>query len=277
MAFSEEELERYSRHIILKGVGLAGQKKLAAGKVLVVGAGGLGAPVLMYLAASGVGTLGIMDDDVVDLSNLQRQIIHTTDRIGKSKAESAAEQIHQMNPHVNIQLYQQRAAVDNLAEIILQYDFVIDAVDNFSSKFLINDACVLAGKPFSHGGIREFHGQLLTYVPGEGPCYRCIFEEVPEDGIVDSCSQAGVLGTLPGIIGSLQALEAQKYLLGVGELLTGQMITFEGLTMDFRKISFPKPSPHCRVCGGNADITQLREENYKTKFSCRILSKEERK
>ena len=277
MAFSEEELERYSRHIILKGVGLAGQKKLAAGKVLVVGAGGLGAPVLMYLAASGVGTLGIMDDDVVDLSNLQRQIIHTTDRIGKSKAESAAEQIHQMNPHVNIQLYREQAEVDNLAEIVCQYDFVIDAVDNFSSKFLINDACVLAGKPFSHGGIREFHGQLLTYVPGEGPCYRCIFEEVPEDGIVDSCSQAGVLGTLPGIVGSLQALEAQKYLLGVGELLTGQMLTFEGLTMEFRKISFPKSSPHCRVCGGNADITELRKENYKTKSSCQILTREGRK
>lgn len=272
MAFSAEELERYSRHVILKGVGLAGQKKLAAGKVLVIGAGGLGSPVLMYLAASGVGTIGIMDDDVVDVSNLQRQIIHGTEQVGLSKAESAAKRVQEINPYVKTIVYQERAAAGNLAEIIRSYDFIVDGVDNFSSKFLINDACVLEKKPFSHGGIREFSGQLMTYVPGEGPCYRCIFEEIPPDGEVDSCSQAGVLGTLPGVIGSLQALEVQKYLTGAGELLTGQMLTFDGLSMQFRNIPFSGNSPHCRVCGERADIRELKEENYRQKPACSVLS-----
>ncbi len=274
MALSAEELERYSRHIILQGVGLAGQKKLAAGKVLVIGAGGLGSPVLMYLAASGVGTIGIMDDDVVDKSNLQRQIIHSTGQVGFSKAESAAGRIEKINPYIKTVIYKERAAAENLLEIISQYDFIVDGVDNFSSKFLINDACVLAQKPFSHGGIREFSGQLMTYVPGEGPCYRCIFEEIPPDGEVDSCSQAGVLGTLPGIIGSLQALEVQKYLIGTGELLTGHMLTFDGLTMQFRKIPFSGKSPHCRVCGERADIMELKEENYRPKQACTVLPKD---
>lgn len=273
MALSAEELERYSRHIILKGVGLAGQKKLAAAKVLVIGAGGLGAPILMYLAASGVGTIGIMDDDVVDVSNLQRQIIHGTGQVGCWKAESAAKRVQEINPYVKTLLYKERAAAENLAEIIRSYDFIVDGVDNFSSKFLINDACVLEKKPFSHGGIREFSGQLMTYVPGEGPCYRCIFEEIPPDGEVDSCSQAGVLGTLPGIIGSLQALEVQKYLIGTGELLTGQMLTFDGLAMQFRKVPFSGSSPHCRVCGERADITELKEENYRQKPACTVLPK----
>lgn len=186
MALSQEELERYSRHIILKGVGLSGQKKLLQGKVLVIGAGGLGAPVLMYLAASGVGTLGIMDDDVVDRSNLQRQIIHGTADIGRSKVRSAAARVKDINPHVETVLYEERAEAENLMEILSKYDFIIDAVDSFASKFLINDACVLAKKPFCHGGIREFQGQVMTYVPGCGPCYRCIFEEIPADGQIDS-------------------------------------------------------------------------------------------
>ena len=218
MALSQEELERYSRHIILKGVGLSGQKKLLQGKVLVIGAGGLGAPVLMYLAASGVGTLGIMDDDVVDRSNLQRQIIHGTADIGRSKVRSAAARVKDINPHVETVLYEERAEAENLMEILSKYDFIIDAVDSFASKFLINDACVLAKKPFCHGGIREFQGQVMTYVPGCGPCYRCIFEEIPADGQIDSCSQAGVLGTMPGHLPLLvggTGLYVQSLLYGV--------------------------------------------------------------
>ena len=274
MALSQEELERYSRHIILKGVGLSGQKKLLQGKVLVIGAGGLGAPVLMYLAASGVGTLGIMDDDVVDRSNLQRQIIHGTADIGRSKVRSAAVRVKDINPHVETVLYEERAEAENLMEILSKYDFIIDAVDSFASKFLINDACVLAKKPFCHGGIREFQGQVMTYVPGCGPCYRCIFEEIPADGQIDSCSQAGVLGTMPGIIGSLQALEAQKYLLGTGDLLTGAMLVFDGLSMEFRKVKFSKASPSCRVCGEKADIKTLEKSEYEVAAACQWNGKQ---
>lgn len=268
MAFSEEQLERYSRHIILKGVGVSGQKKLLSSKVLVIGAGGLGAPALMYLAASGVGTLGIADDDRVELSNLQRQVIHGTSEVGEYKAESAERRVKEINPDVQTILYKERMTADNIAGIIKDYDFILDGVDNFATKFLINDACVLAGKPFCHAGIRGFYGQVMTYVPGEGPCYRCIFEEIPPEGFMDSCSQAGVLGTLPGVIGSLQALEAQKYLLGAGELLTGKILTFDGLTMKFRTVDVPDASPHCRVCGGKADILELTDSEYKEKKTC---------
>lgn len=264
MEFSEEEQERYSRQIMLEEVGLKGQKRLADGKVLVIGAGGLGAPVLMYLAAAGVGLLGIMDEDVVDVSNLQRQIIHSTQKIGTPKAESARECIQKINPHIKTRVYRERATAKNLAEIVKQYDFVVDAVDNFASKFLINDACVLAQKPFSHGGIREFSGQLMTYVPGEGPCYRCIFEEVPTEEAVEVPANLGVLGPVAGVIGSLQALEVQKYLLGAGSLLTGQMLTFDGKTMRFRSIPFTNSSQHCRVCGEKPDIISLVEKNYRT-------------
>ena len=263
MAFTEDQLERYSRHLILKGVGVAGQKKLLEGKVLVIGAGGLGSPAILYLAASGVGTIGIVDGDKVDLSNLQRQVIHANDAVGMSKAESAAKRVKEINPDVQVKLHTEYVTADNIEKLIEPYDFIIDGVDNFATKFLINDACVLAKKPFCHAGIREFYGQVLTYVPGEGPCYRCVFEEVPEDGAVDTCSTAGVIGSIPGIIGSIQALEAQKYLTGAGELLTGKILTFDGLTMKFRTVDIPQPSQTCRVCGEKADIHELKREEYK--------------
>ena len=262
MKLTEEQIERYSRHLILKGVGVAGQKKLLESKVLVIGAGGLGSPAILYLAASGVGTIGIADGDRVELTNLQRQVIHSNDAVGMSKVESAGRRVKEINPEVKVNLYPDRVHTENIGKLIESYDFIIDGVDNFATKFLINDACVLAKKPFCHAGIREFYGQVLTYVPGEGPCYRCIFEEIPEDGAVDRCSTAGVIGSIPGIIGSIQALEAQKYLTGVGELLTGKMLTFDGLTMKFRTVDIPKHSRTCRVCGEKADIRELKKEEY---------------
>lgn len=252
MALTKEQLERYSRHIILKGVGAFGQEKLLDSKVLVIGAGGLGSPVIMYLAACGIGTIGIADGDVVDLSNLQRQIIHRTDAVGTAKVESAARRVKEINPEVKVILYPERVTAETIGSMVEDYDFIIVGVDNFTARFLINDACVLAEKPFCHGGIQEFYGQVMTYVPGQGPCYRCLFEEIPPEGDVDRSSQAGVLGTLPGIIGSIQALEAQKYLLGTGELLTGKILTFDGLKMAFRTIEIPESSPKCRVCGEGA-------------------------
>lgn len=263
MALTQDQKERYSRHIKLKGFGAAGQEKLLSSRVLVIGAGGLGAPALMYLAAAGVGTLGIADYDVVELSNLQRQVIHGTPDIGISKAESAASFVHRLNPDVRTVLHQEYITAQNIGDLIDGYDFVLDAVDNFSSKFLINDACVLAGKAFCHAGVLGFYGQIMTYVPGQGPCYRCVFEEIPSDGEVDDCSSMGVLGTIPGILGSLQALEAQKYLTGSGELLTGKILTFDGLTMQFRTVEIPESSGYCRVCGDAADIIELKEENYR--------------
>ncbi len=263
MVFTESQKERYSRHIMLPEIGIPGQQKLCSAKVLVIGAGGLGTPALMYLAAAGVGTLGIVDDDVVDLSNLQRQVIHGTPDIGISKAESARSSVHRINPEVRVELYRERITADNIAEIVAGYDFVLDAVDNFSSKFLINDACVLGKKPFCHAGVRGFGGQIITYVPGQGPCCRCIFEEIPPEEERDSSRQKGILGTIPGILGSMQALEAQKYLLGSGELLTGRMLVFDGLAMKFREVGIPKRSVHCRVCGPEADIAILKEEEYR--------------
>lgn len=271
---TEEQLERYSRHLILKGIGVAGQKKLLESKVLVIGAGGLGSPAIMYLAASGVGTIGIADGDEVDLSNMQRQIIHRNEAIGTSKALSAARRVKEINPDVQVNVYEERVNSENIGKIIESYDFIIDGVDNFATKFLINDACVLAKKPFCHAGIREFYGQVLTYVPGEGPCYRCIFEEIPKAGDVDYCSALGVLGSIPGIVGSIQALEAQKYLTGKGELLTGKMLRIDGLTMQFRRISIPNHSETCRVCGKHANIHELKKEEYEVS-SCQLKVEEE--
>lgn len=255
----EVDMERYSRHLLLENVGLAGQKKLLHSKVLIVGAGGLGAPAALYLAAAGVGTLGIVDDDKVELSNLQRQIIHTTQNIGKEKVSSAKEMLNRINPDVSVVCYPERVTPENVMEIISGYDFIIDGVDNFPTKFMINDACVIAEKPFCHGGILQFQGQFMTYVPQKGPCYRCIFEDIPEEGSIPSCREAGVLGVMAGIIGSLQGLEALKYLLGIGELMTGRMLVFNGLSMKFREVPFRHPSPSCRVCGQYADIQDVRE------------------
>ncbi|MBQ9749543.1 MAG: thiazole biosynthesis adenylyltransferase ThiF [Clostridia bacterium] len=257
MAFTNEQLERYSRHIILKEIGVKGQKKLLGAKVLIIGAGGLGAPAAMYLAAAGVGTIGIVDADEVDLSNLQRQIIHATDDVGKPKVQSAKETMNKMNPDVTVNAYHEFVTSENILELIRDYDFIIDGTDNFPAKFLINDACVMAKKPFSHAGIIRFKGQLMTYVPGEGPCYRCVFKNPPPKDAVPTCKQAGVVGAMGGVIGSLQAMEAIKYITGVGELLTGSLLTFDAIKMNFHKIKLPKVGDGCAVCGTHPTITKL--------------------
>lgn len=257
MAFTNEQLERYSRHIILQEVGAKGQKKLLNAKVLIIGAGGLGAPAAMYLAAAGVGTIGIVDADEVDLSNLQRQIIHATKDVGKPKVTSAKETMNEMNPDVTVNTYHTFVTSANILELVEEYDFVIDGTDNFPAKFLINDACVMAKKPFSHAGIIRFKGQLMTYVPGEGPCYRCIFQSPPPKDAVPTCKQAGVIGAMGGVIGSLQAMEALKYILGVGELLVGKLLTYDALKMEFRTVKLPGHGKGCAVCSENPTITEL--------------------
>lgn len=258
MAFSNEQLERYSRHIILQEVGAKGQKKLLNSKVLVIGTGGLGAPAAMFLGAAGVGTIGLVDFDVVELSNLQRQIIHLTKDVGKPKVISGKETINEMNPEVDVITYKEWVSASNITDIIKDkdYDFIIDGTDNFPAKFLINDACVLNNKPFSHAGIIRFKGQTMTYVPGEGPCYRCIFKEPPPKDAVPTCKQAGVLGVMGGVIGTIQATEAVKYILGQGELLTGKLLTYDALNMDFRKIKLA-PRKSCQVCGETPTIKEL--------------------
>ena len=256
MAFTNEQLERYSRHIILQEVGVKGQKKLLNASVLIIGAGGLGAPAALYLAAAGVGTIGIVDADEVDLSNLQRQVIPTTNDVGKAKVKSAAETMEAINPDVTVKTYRTFVDSTNIMDLIKDYDFIIDGTDNFPAKFLINDACVMAGKPFSHAGIIRFKGQLMTYVPGEGPCYRCVFKNPPPKDAVPTCKQAGVIGAMGGVIGSLQAMEAIKYIIGKGELLTGKLLTYDALKMEFHTIKLPKDH-HCAVCGDEPTITEL--------------------
>jgi molybdopterin/thiamine biosynthesis adenylyltransferase len=253
--FTEEDLQRYSRHILLQDVGVEGQEKIRNGKVLVVGAGGLGAPVALYLAAAGVGTIGIVDGDVVDLSNLQRQVIHFTPDVNRPKVQSAKEKIQLINPNVKVNTYQEFLAADNALDIIKDYDFIVDGTDNFPVKFLINDACVMAGKPFSHGGILRFEGQTFTHLPGTA-CYRCMFIAPPPAGSVPTCSQAGVLGAIAGMLGTIQAAETLKYLTGVGQLLTNQLLTFNAKTMDFRKIKTHQ-NTHCPLCGEHPTVTQL--------------------
>ena len=257
MAFTNEQLERYSRHIILKEVGAKGQKKLLNSSVLIIGAGGLGSPAALYLAAAGVGTIGIADADEVDLSNLQRQVIHATKDIGKAKVLSAKESMEAINPDVTVKTYQTFVDSETIMDLIKDYDFIIDGTDNFPAKFLINDACVMAKKPFSHAGILRFQGQLMTYVPGEGPCYRCVFKDPPPKDAVPTCKQAGVIGAMGGVIGSLQAMEAIKYILGVGDLLTGYLLTYDALTMEFRKIKLPQHVKNCPGCGEHPTITEL--------------------
>lgn len=255
MAMTDEQIERYSRHIILKEVGAKGQKKLLNSKVLIIGAGGLGTPVALYLAAAGVGHIGIVDADEVDLSNLQRQVIHSTADIGKAKVKSAKESMVAINPDVEVTTYRMFVDASNVRELIRDYDFIIDGTDNFPAKFLINDACVLEKKPFSHAGIIRFQGQLMTYVPGEGPCYRCVFKNPPPKDAVPTCKQAGVIGAMAGTIGTLQAMEAIKYIIGKGELLTGKLLTYDALKMEFRKINL-KRDCNCAVCGDNPTILE---------------------
>ncbi len=258
MAFSNEQLERYSRHIILKEVGVKGQKKLLESKVLIIGAGGLGAPAALYLAAAGVGTIGIVDADVVDLSNLQRQVIHATSDIGKPKVKSAEESMTAINPDVKVNAIQTFVTSENVMELIKDYDFVLDGTDNFPAKFLINDACVMAKKPFCHAGIIRFKGQLMTWIPdADVPCYRCVFKEPPPKDAVPTCKQAGVIGAMAGVIGCLQALEAVKYITGAGELLTGHLLTYDALKNDFHKIKLPPRGKGCAVCADEPTITKL--------------------
>ena len=259
MDLSEEQIERYSRHIILKDVGLEGQTRIQQGKVLIIGLGGLGAPAALYLAAAGVGTLGLVDGDVVDLSNLQRQVIHFTSDVGRPKVISAKEKIEQINPDVKVNTYQERAFASNIMDLIRDYDFVLDGTDNFPAKFLINDACVLARKPFSHGGILRFDGQTLTSLPGQTACYRCVFENPPPKGAVPSCSQAGILGAIAGMLGTIQAAEVLKFLVRKGDLLTNRLLIFNALTMDFRTVRVKK-NPACPVCGESPRITKLVDE-----------------
>ena len=240
MNLNDDQIERYSRHIILQGIGGEGQEKLLNSRVLIIGAGGLGAPVALYLAAAGVGHIGIIDADVVDLSNLQRQVIHFTQDVGRPKVESAKEKMNQINPDVTVTTYYDLFTKDNALDMIHDYDFIVDGTDSFPSKFLINDACVIGKKPFSHGGILRFDGQTMTHVPGTAS-YRCVFKNPPPKNAVPTCSQAGVFGAVAGMLGTIQAAEAIRYLTGVGELLTNRLLIFDAFNMRFRTVRV-KPS-----------------------------------
>jgi molybdopterin-synthase adenylyltransferase len=255
---NDQQVERYSRHILLKEVGGKGQKKLLAGRVLIIGAGGLGAPIALYLAAAGVGTIGIADADDVHISNLQRQVIHFTPDIGKPKVESAREKMIAINPDVTVHAYREWVSVANINDIIADYDFVIDGTDNFAAKFLINDACVLAGKPYSHGGILQFFGQTLTVRPGQSACYRCLFPSPPPKDAIPTCAQAGVFGVLPGVIGTIQATEAIKFLLGIGKLLDDRILMYDANDMEFRTVDIRK-NTRCPICGEHPTITELKD------------------
>lgn len=256
MEFTEEQIQRYSRHIILSEVGGKGQKKLLSAKVFIVGAGGLGCPVGYYLTAAGVGTIGIIDNDTVELSNLQRQIAHSIHTLGIPKVESAKRTFEALNPDVRIVAIKDRITKDNIIDLIKDYDIVVDGSDNFPTRYLVNDACVMLGKPLVSGAILRFEGQVTTILPGEGHCYRCLFEEPPPPGLVPSCQEAGVLGVLPGVVGALQATEVLKLILGKGEVLKNELLIYNALNTSFRKIKV-KRNPHCPVCGDNPTIKEL--------------------
>ena len=255
-AFSQEEMLRYSRHLIMPEVGLEGQEKLRAAKVLIVGAGGLGSPLALYLAAAGVGTLGIVDFDKVDLTNLHRQLLHGTADVGRPKLASARERILEVNPHVRVETYETRLTSENALEIIAQYDIVVDGTDNFPTRYLVNDACVLLGKANVYGSIFRFDGQVSVFDATRGPCYRCLYATPPPPGLVPSCAEGGVLGVLPGIVGTLQALETIKLIIGKGEPLIGRLVLFDALTLKFRELRLKK-NPECPVCGEHPTIDAL--------------------
>jgi len=255
MALNDDQILRYSRQILLKDVGGAGQEKILSSKVLVIGTGGLGAPAALYLAAAGVGTIGIVDGDNVDISNLQRQVIHFTKDIDRPKVVSAREKMEAINPDVKVVTYEERVFASNISGIIEGYDFIIDGTDNFPAKFLINDACVMGKKPFSHGGILRFDGQTMTHVPGSA-CYRCVFKNPPPKGAVPTCSEAGILGPVAGMLGTIQAAEALKYVLGKGKLLTDRLLIFNAFNMEFREVKFSR-NPTCPICGDKPVITEL--------------------
>lgn len=257
--FTEDEISRYSRHILLREVGGVGQAKLREARVLLVGAGGLGSPLLMYLAAAGVGTIGLVDDDVVDLSNLQRQIAHTTGSLGTPKVESAIARANAINPLVKIVPHRTRLGVENILEVFAEYDIVCDGTDNFPTRFLISDACVLAKKTLVSAAVLRFDGQLSTFKPhaGEGcPCYRCLYPAPPPDGLVPTCSEAGVLGAVTGVMGTLQATEVLKEILGIGESMSGRVLVWDALSARFRTIKL-RPDPACIACGPHATLKDL--------------------
>jgi adenylyltransferase/sulfurtransferase len=253
---SNEEIKRYSRHLIMPEVGLDGQRKLKAGSVLCIGAGGLGSPAAMYLAAAGVGTIGVVDFDVVDYSNLQRQIIHGTPDVGRSKLASAKDRLLALNPHVDVQTYETALSSENALKLFEPYDVILDGTDNFPTRYLTNDACVLLGKPNAYGSIFRFEGQASVFATKDGPCYRCLYPEPPPPGLVPSCAEGGVLGVLPGIIGVIQATEAVKLITGIGEPLIGRFLLYDALKMRFRELKVPK-DPECPVCGKNPTVTKL--------------------
>src|SRR2546423_1115732 len=252
----KDEILRYSRHLIMPEVALEGQKKLKAAKVLCIGAGGLGSPLALYLAAAGVGRLGIVDFDVVDFTNLQRQIIHSTANVGRPKLDSAKERIAEINPYVQVDKHEVALISENALELFADYDIVVDGTDNFPTRYLVNDACVLMGKPNVYGSIFRFEGQATVFYAKEGPCYRCLYPEPPPPGLVPSCAEGGVLGVLPGIIGVMQAIETVKLILGKGESLIGRLVLFDALKMQFRELKLRK-NPDCPVCGVNPTITEL--------------------
>lgn len=253
---SNEEIKRYSRHLTLPGFGVQGQHKLRDGSVLIIGAGGLGSPVGMYLAAAGVGRLGLVDFDIVDVSDLQRQIAHGSSDIGRPKARSMQETLVELNPHVDIELFETRLTRDNALKIAENFDVIIDGSDNFATRYLVNDVCVLLGKPNVYGAIFHFDGQASVFDASRGPCYRCLFAEPPPPGVAPSCAEGGVLGILPGIIGVIQATEAVKLLLGEGRTLVGRLLLYQALSMTFRELKLHK-NPDCPMCGENPTITEL--------------------
>jgi molybdopterin-synthase adenylyltransferase len=260
--FSEDEIVRYSRHILLREVGGEGQARLRAARVLIVGAGGLGSPLGLYLAAAGVGTIGIVDDDRVELSNLQRQIAHGTDRLGAGKAASAGAAMRAINPGVAVEAHETRLSAANALQLVSAYDIVCDGTDNFATRFLVNDACVLARRTLVSAAVLRFEGQLSTFRPhvhtaeGHGPCYRCLYPEMPEPGTVPTCSEAGVLGAVTGVMGSLQATEVMKEIIGIGESLSGRLLIWDALATRFRTVAFRR-DPACAACGDQPTITDL--------------------
>lgn len=266
MELTDQQFERYARHLILDEVGEDGQMRLLGSRVLVVGAGGLGAPLLLYLAAAGVGTLGVVDDDVVELSNLQRQVIHTTDQLGSAKVDSASDMLSRINPDVRVNRHQTRLGFDNAESIISGYDLVADGTDNFGTRFLLNDVCFLLGKPLVSAALLRFDAQISTYKAYLGdphPCYRCIFPDLPPDDLIPRCEQAGILGALAGTVGSLQATEVLKELLGLGDSLSGHLLIYDALAASFRKIRV-KRDPNCALCGPQRSIRDLTPHRKKS-------------
>ena len=256
MALTQDEILRYSRHLIMPEVGVEGQEKLKSARVLLIGTGGLGSPAAMYLAAAGVGTLGLIDFDVVDFSNLQRQIIHGTRSVNQPKVESAKARLADINPNVKVVTYNERLTKDNIMRVLKDYEVVLDGTDNFQTRYLVNDACVFTKKPFVYGSIFRFEGQVTVFYPGRGPCYRCLFAEPPPPGMVPSCAEGGVLGILPGVVGVVQATEVVKLILGKGEPLIGRLLLYDALKMNFREVKFRR-NPKCPVCGDHPTIKEL--------------------